>query len=518
MKNQRKACELKIGFRDFANIIDIKQVIAITCLICLHFSILKIFALSALIGVLEYIICLYFLVKGKIADFLIYILIFVSCSFDNNGFVFQSDESHIYSIISFPILKRIPFYLITFLCGLIILSKNLIWIRKLKKKYPASYTILCFSFFSMIICIITGIFGILINDNNIRNVNYKQYFLSDFLPRGIVSLYLIYYIYYLVKNDTFNNKLSKTVISVIISLIIGSYISVSLEFKGTLGKSQDIVLMPLSYFFSTSIVLFLFYKKHSVKDTIIIFALSSIAIYMQFSYSNAVSGKSWLMLLFIFLVVFCNIIRKHIYTIILISILLFLLYPVVMNFIEKSKTSSDVTYIKVNQVISLLSFASNNIDFWYNNLPGSPKARIDEFINIAIEYQNKPLTFVLGKGFAGSYRDHTHTLYNTLSGFSDDEILNDSYYTTHEAISDFFLKMGLYGLLILFFVFNKCIKSFYWQPWLVIGLIWFISFYAFSIAVDFIGIASFTLGFYFVDINNKRSLDEKTKQYIFLLA
>jgi hypothetical protein len=360
---------------------------------------------------------------------------------------------------------------------------------------------------------------ILINDNNIRNIKYIQYFFSDFLPRGVVSLYLIYYICYLTSDDTFNRKMSKTVISIIASLVIGSFISVSLGFRGTLGKNMDIVLMPLSYFFSTSIILFLFCKKHSIKDTIIIFSLSCVALYMQFSYSNMFSGKSWLMFLFILFIIFCNIMRKYIYTMVLIIMLILLLYPVANNFIEKSKTSSEITYVKLNQVISLLSFADNNIDFWYNNLPGSPKSRIDEFINIAIEYQNKPLAFVLGKGFAGSYRDHTHTLYNTLSGFSDDEIRNDSYYTAHEAINDFFLKMGLYGLVMIFFVVNKCIKSFYWQPWLVMGLIWFISFYAFSTAVDFIGMASFSLGFYFVDINNKRaSLGEKAKRYIFLLA
>ena len=96
----------------------------------------------------------------------------------------------------------------------------------------------------------------------------------------------------------------------------------------------------------------------------------------------------------------------------------------------------------------------------YENIPTSPRMRIEEFLNTLEEYKRKPYYAVFGKGFGGGHRDYrlAYDLYNA-SAFTDDQYTNKYFVFTHETFNGIFLRSGFYGLIMLIILFIKCFKQ-----------------------------------------------------------
>ena len=79
-----------------------------------------------------------------------------------------------------------------------------------------------------------------------------------------------------------------------------------------------------------------------------------------------------------------------------------------------------------------------------------------------------------------------------------------TFYRPHETLNVIFLYHGLIGLCFyiysLFFVFKNSKKS----PWLLIGGIWFLLFYGYSITLSAFGMTALLLGLYEVDVEGKK--------------
>ncbi len=140
----------------------------------------------------------------------------------------------------------------------------------------------------------------------------------------------------------------------------------------------------------------------------------------------------------------------------------------------------------------------------------SPKVRITEFLNILIEFVNKPYGFLIGKGILGSVKDYMGDIkmFN-LGVYSYDEFVIQSYYSMHESVNIFFLSNGLFGLAFLFKYAKMFLRFMRNNPWIVIGSLWFLLLWGYSTTRAYLGLSCFILGLHMIDQNNNISLVDK---------
>ena len=90
----------------------------------------------------------------------------------------------------------------------------------------------------------------------------------------------------------------------------------------------------------------------------------------------------------------------------------------------------------------------------FNNdyeMSGSGKIRFVENKNVIHEISQKAITFFFGKGINGTYNFNTYPLNISgvgLESYSSDQLSSGIYYSTHNFISFFLLKIGIIGLLL----------------------------------------------------------------------
>jgi hypothetical protein len=346
-----------------------------------------------------------------------------------------------------------------------------------------------FAVFSLFLGVFMGLFSILVNDNNIRSANFLKYYFNEFIGLGIFSLYTIYHIYFITTDEKYSFKLKKFLFSVLVGLIISSFFSIITGKRGHYGN-QDIILMPLSFFYVNFVCIFLFYKDYNNKKIVLLLSLSSFMI--QFIFSNALNGKSWLGVFYIILSLIIIQIRKK--RIIILSIFLFfvILFSVLVKTYFENDNSNNLSMIKLEQALSFISVTDAD---WYDLLPNSPKITIEEILNIGLEYINKPFYFLTGKGYGGSIVDYRGTFgfYDEFA-FSMDQYNNNIFIEMHSSFATIFLEYGLWGILLYIYICILGVKKNNENPWSIIGIIWFLFFVGYSFSLALFGIPALVLG------------------------
>lgn len=188
------------------------------------------------------------------------------------------------------------------------------------------------------------------------------------------------------------------------------------------------------------------------------------------------------------------------FSIVFMMFMMFML-PVIIG---KLTDSSIIFASKFGQIKGLFAFGDSD---WLSNMPASPRYRVEELINIFIEFINKPWFLLTGKGYLGSIKDYTgfFGLVSTAersAGFSAAEWNNGTFYALHE----FCTNLIVFGSLgVAFFVkLIKCAKKNIQQNvWLIAGILWFATSYSYSFTVASFGIVAL---FYGLGINEKRKV------------
>jgi membrane protein len=477
--------------------------ICLTIFLCLlHVFTVNLPVIAALISVIEFLICLFFLAKKRLEDFLLILMLFSISNFDVSSFVSGNSEFVAYSIFMLPLVKGYPFFILLLTPLLMIYKKDKFrWIKGIKYQSKNLFFFLKFAILMIPIGGITGLFSILINDNDIINTGNIKYFFLDFLKLSIYSLLVIYFSYCIIQKDNYI-RFKRMIFSILVGVIFSAFISITIGKRGYYGD-EEIVLMPLVFFFSPLIILFFFYKEYRKRS--LLFICSVLALWLQFTTSNALGGKSWLALIYIIFSVLL-ILNQRKKKLILLSIFV-LFVPLLLglgNLLETQKNMDKLSSTKLIQATMLISVF--DLD-WYENMPLSPKYRIEEFFNITSEYIKKPYYALWGKGFGGSIKDHRNTMgfYNDAA-FSPDQYQNGTFILMHEAFNVLFLKFGIWGLFCFFLCIRRGIKCFFLTPWVIVGVLWFFLFWGYSFNLAFFGIPSLVLGFY---ESNKFCFNEK---------
>ncbi|QIK59605.1 hypothetical protein G7050_07065 [Dysgonomonas sp. HDW5A] len=467
-------------------------------LFCVNILLVQSSFLISIIGLIQFIILFYYVLRSDIKKYLIYSIIFLVSSFDVPYFVTGDLKSEVFSVSSLPFFKGHLFNLTLYLPILILVfnKKQLKQIKDLKSVYPNLYFL--FKYFSLILIggLLIGAIGLLLNENNILSIDFLKYYVRDLFGMGGFSVFTIYFIYYCLLDEKFPLELESTLFTLLFSLILSSVFSACSGLRG-FYDTERIILMPLSLFFAPSILIFLFYERYK-KYRVVLILLSITALSIQFTFSNALSGKSWLMIIYIFFVLFLILYQKKQRIILfVIAGLLILILPFISIFVDEKRSEKDLIGNKLTQVVLLASILD---DSWYDILPNSPKIRIEELLNTIDEFKEKPYFMVFGKGFGGSIKDHRQSFgWYDEGAFTEDQYSNNSFIILHESFIVFLMKAGICGLVCMIIIFYRGLSNAKNNPWIVIGVFWFILFWGYSFSLGIFGIPCLVLGFYFLD-------------------
>lgn len=303
----------------------------------------------------------------------------------------------------------------------------------------------------------------------------------------IIQIIAISWVVLTNQNKTYDIK--KSLFSVIVALAIVFIFCLAFGNYGNRGGLRSLQVSEV-YFVTVVAVVMIVYPQIDLKSKCIL-AISGLTI-LILSLTFNTNGKI-IITAFLIPVVMLLIagklgvkIRAIIITLCTVPLIIFFL----INHFENQKNNR-LLYEKNKQVVGLFNVSSEN---WFNNIPGSPKMRVTEFMNISSELIEKKM-ILFGKGFAGTIKDNGGFFLDlSESSFSKWELELGAYYSVHESINSFFLIGGIFGLGILFSILFNLIKVIHKSPWLIIGFFWMLLFYNYHLTIAIYGITALIVG------------------------
>lgn len=478
-------------------LLNFKIVLPILFLLIVKIIAVNVSSVLSIISYLEFIVLtLLLLIKG-VKLFLNLLVVISATSFEVPSFI-NPFISEVFSVFNLPFIGAWGFLILVLitLYKLIINSKT-----REKSKDKTLRLLINFSIYLIVSGLIIGAITFFINENNLPSDISIGFFRNDFSKYFTSCLLIIIFALKCIEDKNFPSALKIILFNTLVSLIIGALFSVVIGLHGFYGD-EKVILMPLSFFFSTCILLFFFSSKDK-RERIFIIILSAISFYLQFSFPNALGGKSWFLVVFLLFLLYFNYFTKSIKIIIAVVILLFIASLNVQGLSIGNKYNKDgLIERKITELESVLAITRPN---YYQQIEESPKARIDEFLNVLIDYNQNPLYSIFGKGFGGTVKDHLRVFGNfRASFFSDDEYRFGAFSFLHETINVLLLKFGFVGLIFFVFLLFELMKNGFKSPWAVIGFLWIFFFLGYTFSLGIFGMGALVLGLFDNQIKKSR--------------
>lgn len=454
------------------------EVLVIALLFYLNVLATRYSVLGLLICIVGTILIYNFLFLRKVTESYLVYLTFLTATIEVQDFVYGYDAANIgivNNFLIFPKLNLIPIFGYNILIWFFLLLKCKSTFFCNLKKNNKTYFIYKWSWIIFISGIFATLFSMLMNDNGIIDLPwYFSKLKSEFFKIAMVFFTFQINVLLLIEYKDYFEQLKHFAKCLFVGMAIASLWSALAGFHGYYGERSDILLLSLFSFFSVLQFTFIMYEKKASRK--IIFLLSGLlSLFVMFKFSSPLGGK-WLLVVMVvpLVLVWRNLFIKSPWKYISIYILCFLLFFFIMNLQELVKTNTLLEY-KYQQAIETISIFSPD---WYENLSSSPKFRIDEFLNICIEYIKKPIFLLFGKGFAGSVTQHTSVLnWGNPGAFTVEQVEAGIYINLHESINLLFLRHGLLGIYYFIMVIWNGIKCLAKSQWIIIGLIWWVFYY-----------------------------------------
>ena len=444
---------------------------------------------GVVVGTLELCVIFYYSINGEMDKFLLSICFIIPTCHEIPFFSLGNKDEVLYSCLHLPFLQGYPFQA-ALLLPIMMRWKKIVKTDEQINNYPRLLIMRKFMLIFLFIGIFIGVLSILFNDNNIRNISYIHYFANDFMYIGNEILLVLYFIY-TISHYNLSHVFFSLISSFLVVVNIMALVFTLIGLHGYYGN-VNIIQIPLSFIFSTTII-FLLMKHLKRIPQFVVFITFCLSLFMQFKYENALGGKSWLVLFLVLFTFFLGYVRKIKYGLFLGFTLLLVFFSLnIKNNVETLEDNNG----KFSQALQLIQTVSAD-DLEY--LPFSPKVRIEEFINTVIEFSNKPY-YLFGKGYAGSISDHRNGFgFFEEGAFNDEEYNNNSFIMLHESLNVLFLKFGILGVLFLLYLIVLSFKNYKHSPLVLIGLIWALFFFNYSLSIALIGIPALITSIYEID-------------------
>lgn len=446
--------------------------------------------------VLEVLILFYKFIQGNMVDYIVYYLLIFSTSIEFTYFVgmdeFYSIKNMRIAGMNLGIYLLLPLWINFIKVGI---RKNVF--REYKKigRWIIIINILAF---------IVGLFGLLINDNNIQGMeSYLNIFVGQVYYFFFIPISIFVGIYSILKEKNLwkiNSALQASLIASCVQLIVAYILGLYGNYDGLYTLMSTVLTIFIPF-----LIMLLFYRNY-----VDFFGLSLVigVIGLLLTFRFNASGKLFIITACVLGVIYFVYIKNHkalkgvFFTILAIVAILALIGIVSFlsgyNFVLFSS--------KLNQVKSLISFWNPD---WIQNMDLSPKTRLGEFVNIFIEYGKKPYYIFTGKGYLGNVKDHCGWFYQIPeymrdTGFPNVQFNNNTFCDMHE-ISKTILVYGVFGVVLWGKLASICKKNFASNPWIVVGTFWIIVYYGYSFTITVFGSVAL---FYGLIVSNHINADK----------
>lgn len=446
------------------------------------------YAISLAIVVIELLILAYYFIKKDITKYIGSYLMFLCLSFEFDVLV---GTEQFYGFKNFRILG-INLGIITLLPVLGLAIFRGIKIKKMKEDFPSLYKFVATIIFLNITGLIFGLLQILTNDNNIQNMEgmFKD-FIGISYSMVVIPFLMIVAIAYLISWERDKlEQLSSYLIAILVGVVASMIVSLASGNFGWYGGVKTLLVSNL-ILYVPFMTLVPFYEEYKSNKKLIIIGI----IGMILSLTYNATGKMIIVCALIPIGIYGVLLkRKKILPIVCITILIPIILVFSIQVVERKISKSPLFQSKLNQVLSLVRFWEPN---WLLNMPLSPRTRIVEFLSIVYEYCEKPWYFLFGKGYMGTFLDHTGLLEREFvpSAFSVNQWNNGTFYGVHGTIKLLFLYNGLFGLLFYLKMIKQVFANYAKNPWILIGGFWFLLFYGYSITISTYGITALLIGY-----------------------
>lgn len=450
------------------------------------FGILNIFStrspeLSIVLCVVEYILVYYLLIRKKTFTAFLYYVLFTSVSLEMDAFIYGLDEPPFvrYGFFNFPGVYDWAYNLTTVVFFARVYKMDYEFENEDIKKFIQWMKIL------LLTGSISIAVGVCLNDNNIVD--------TGLFPKLAIStamrfsfLFMFFYICAVFAFDKeVRNKLFVYTKYILLSVAVSSLIGLLMGFRGKYGSWSDDTILSAMIFAYTPCLL-LFYKKENPNSYVYLFA--AIAVFVASFYHPSNIGSKWYLIisgsLFAFLYSALNIRSLKQGLLLLVGILY--LIPIVGASVTLFFQSNEFNSWKVMQAFGVLNvFSYSDFESWFNSLDNSAQFRFDEIFNITIEYMNKPMYLIFGKGFGGTTLHYTNFElldWNADASFTQEQIKHQVFYSMHETTSTIYLRHGLFGFAFMFFIIKMLFKKLNQNPWAMFGLLWFVFFWGWCVS------------------------------------
>lgn len=312
------------------------------------------------------------------------------------------------------------------------------------------------------------------NDNNVMGAHWYHNMIMAESFR-MLTLFLVAYntIFVLTVFPEAHIKLSNTMLAMLVSMVPVGIIGLALGFKGYRAGMDNLSFLPLFAFFSFTLFAFPLYNRYrKCKNQLWLFALLLLAFLI---YRASPLGGKWFLSAVVvqFAILYRTVSKDKFYTVLFV----FIAFVTIFQFVDIDSiitslfAGNEYMTLKLHEAIDLFSYT--NSDSIANSDDSSSAFRIEELLNIALEYVNKPYYSVFGKGIIGTLTQHAGWLnWDGAGVFSEPQRLAGTYVRVHETVNIIFLKYGILGLVGLFLIIKSVLKSMKRSPWATVGLLW----------------------------------------------
>lgn len=436
---------------------------------------------------IELAILAYYFLRGNITKYIGCYLIFLCTSLEYGAFIgteeFYSFKNFRILGVNLGIVSLLPIFFLACFKG--------VKIKNIKTNYLNLYEYAYYMSFLFVSGTIFGLLQILLNDNNIQNMdNFIFNFIGQcYMMVALPLLIIISFAYILSWEPTNISSLEDYLIATLFGIVVSLIVSLLFRVEGYYGGVDTLLTSTVSIFIPFMFIL-PFYKNYEFSHNINISIFATIGTILMLKY-NA-SGKFIIFCLMIPLIICCIVYKNRItFTGLTFIVILFVIIVFGIPFIAENNV---LFRIKYDEAMGLLRFWSEG---WIQNMPGSPRFRVGEFINICYEYLAKPWYIIFGKGYMGTITDHVGIFgaHFIPSAFSIEQWANGTFYGVHEALNLLFLYHGIGGLIFYTYMLKYVVTNFAKNPWILIGGVWVLIFYGYSITISAFGLSALLFGY-----------------------
>ena len=438
--------------------------------------------LSSVLAVAEYALIYGMLLKGRRFPAYAYFLIFSSVSFEIDAYVYGLDIPFVrYSFYNFPGMTDWMYHITLFAFFV-----DVIW--NTRRDYESKIGTKFFHWNRWLL--ITGtasiLVGMLLNDNGILTSGiYPKMAFSTIMRYFFLIIYFYLGYCYAMQEQT-RSAMIELIKIILASVAVVSMIGVLLGFQGHYSDYDydKIMLAPMIYAYVPCLMLFFNPRK---KESYVYLAIALLAIVVSFYHPSAVGSKWYLIIAgCIYYAIYNTMSIKSNWLLVFLLILLFTVTPIVTSMFGTLMDDDDFNSWKFYQAMGVFDiFGYDSLIAWFYSLDDSAQFRIDEIINITMEYIKKPYYALFGKGLAGTTQHYTNFInldWNADASFSGLQSRFGFFYQMHETSGIIYLRHGVLGLGFIWFILKELFTKMRSNPCAMFGFMWFLFYWGWAMS------------------------------------